>query len=180
MQERPAVVVGVDGSPESRAALRYAMEEAARRGVGVEVVSAFLPPQYRPDAYRLNAPPTPYEIKSDLRFLARRMVDGVVAEVPTLGTVSVELHELEGKPADVLIQRARGADLLVIGHRGRGGAASALLGSVGLQCVLHAECSVTVIRPKPVPAVVREPDAQTKAHGRDRVQLVDRMVAPIY
>jgi len=156
------------------------MEEAARRGVGVEVVSAFLPPQYRPDAYRLNAPPTPYEIKSDLRFLARRMVDGVVAEVPTLGTVSVELHELEGKPADVLIQRARGADLLVIGHRGRGGAASALLGSVGLQCVLHAECSVTVIRPKPVPAVVREPDAETKAHGRDRVQLVDRMVAPIY
>ena len=58
-----------------------------------------------------------------------------------------------------LIERARGADLLVIGHRGRGGAASALLGSVGLHCVLHAECPVTVIRPKLAPAVVREPDA---------------------
>ena len=180
MQERPAVVVGVDGSAYSRAALRYAMEEAARRGTGVQVVSAFLPPQYRPDAYGLSAPQTPDEIKSDLRFLARRMVDGVIAEVPTLGGVSVELHELEGKPADVLIERARGVDLLVIGHRGRGGAASALLGSVGLQCVLHAECPVTVIRPKLQPAVVREPDAVAKAHDRDRVQLVDRMVAPIY
>ena len=94
--------------------------------------------------------------------------------------MSVELHELEGKPADVLIERARGADLLVIGHRGRGGAASALLGSVGLQCVLHAECPVTVFRPKLQPAVVREPDAVAKAHDRDRAQLVDRMVAPIY
>ena len=82
MQERPAVVVGVDGSAYSRAALRYAMEEAARRGTGVQVVSAFLPPQYRPDAYGLSAPQTPYEIKSDLRFLARRMVDGVIADVP--------------------------------------------------------------------------------------------------
>ena len=124
------MVVGVDGSAYSRAALTYAMEEAARRDIGVQVVSAFLPPQYRPDAYGLTAPPTPDEIKSDLRFLARRMVDEVVAEVPALAAVPVELHELEGKPAEVLIERARGADLLVVGHRGRGGVASALLGSV--------------------------------------------------
>ena len=96
MQERPVVVVGVDGSAYSRAALTYAMEEAARRGTGVQVVSAFLPPQYRPDAYGLTAPPTPDEMRSDLRFLARRMVDEVVAEVPALAAVPVELHELEG------------------------------------------------------------------------------------
>jgi nucleotide-binding universal stress UspA family protein len=156
------------------------MEEAARRDTGVEVVSAFLPPQYHPGAYGLAAPPTPYEIKSDLRFLARRMVDQVVAEVPTLASVPVELHELEGKPAEVLIERARGADLLVVGHRGRGGVASALLGSVGLACVLHAGCPVTVVRPKPEPEVVGVPEAEAKAHDRDRVQLIDRTVAPLY
>jgi nucleotide-binding universal stress UspA family protein len=180
MQERPAVVVGVDGSAYSRAALTYAMEEAGRRGTGVQVVSAFLPPQYQPGAYGLSAPRTPYEIKSDLRFLARRMVDEVVAEVPALASVPVELHEVEGKPAEVLIERARGAGLLVVGHRGRGGVASALLGSVSLECVLHAECPVTVIRPKPRPEVVRDPDAEAKAHDRQRVQLVDRTVAPLY
>jgi nucleotide-binding universal stress UspA family protein len=171
---------GVDGSDYSRAALTYAMEEAARRGTGVQVVSAFLPPQYRPDAYGLTAPPTPDEIRSDLRLLARRMVDEVVAEVPALAAVPVELHELEGKPAEVLNKQARGAGLLVVGHRGRGGVASALLGSVSLECVLHAECPVTVIRPKPQPEVVRDPDTAAKAHDRHRVQLVDRTVAPPY
>ena len=157
-----------------------AMEEAVRRGTAVQVVSAFLPPQYRPDAYGLTAPPTPDEIRSDLRFLARRMVDEVVAEVPALAAVPVELHELEGKPAEVLIERARGAGLLVVGHRGRGGVASALLGSVSLECVLHAECPVTVIRPKSESALVRDPDAAAKAHDRQLVQLVDRTVAPLY
>ncbi len=58
MGERHGVVVGVDGSTGSRAALRYALEDAARRGTGVRVISALIPPQYRPDAYGLAAPPT--------------------------------------------------------------------------------------------------------------------------
>jgi nucleotide-binding universal stress UspA family protein len=180
MHERPAVVVGVDGSAESRAALRYAMEEAARRGTGVQVVSVFLPPQYRLDAYGIAAPPTPDEIRSGLRVIARRMVDEVVADVPVLAHVPVELHELEGKPAEVLLGRARGADLLVVGHRGRGGIASALLGSVGLQCVLHAECPVTVVRPTPQPEEVIDPETTPEAHAADRVRLADRTVAPLY
>jgi nucleotide-binding universal stress UspA family protein len=108
------------------------------------------------------------------------MVDEVVAEVPALAAVPVELHELEGKLAEVLNKQARGAGLLVVGHRGRGGVASALLGSVSLECVLHAECPVTVIRPRPQPEVVRDPDTAAKAHDRHRVQLVDRTVAPPY
>jgi nucleotide-binding universal stress UspA family protein len=184
MQVGPAVVVGVDGSAESRAALRYAMEEAARRETGIQVISVFLPPQYWPNAYGLAAPPTPYEVKSDLRAVARRMIDEVVAEVPALGSVPVELHELEGKPAEVLIERARGAGLLVVGHRGRGGLASKLLGSVGLQCVLHAKCPVTVVRPKPQPETIAATDAQTEAApvagARDRVRVADSVVAPLY
>ena len=147
MSDRPRVVVGIDGSTESRTALEFALEEAARRGTGVRVISGLLPPQYWPDAYGVWAPPTIDEMKADLRAIARRAVDDVVAERPDLAAVPVELHEVEGRPGPVLIAQSRDADLLVVGHRGRGGVSSAVLGSVGLQCVLHAECPVTVVRP---------------------------------
>ena len=52
----------------------------------------------------------------------------------------------EGHPAEALLRAARGADLLVVGSRGHGGFASALLGSVSMQCVLHAHCPVLVFR----------------------------------
>jgi nucleotide-binding universal stress UspA family protein len=155
MGERLGVVVGIDGSEGSREALAFALEEAARRGTGVRVISVFLPPQYRPEAYSLAAPPTVDQVKDDLRMIATRMIDHVVAEHPGLAAVPVELHELEGHPAEVLIDRARGAALLVVGHRGRGGFASALLGSVGMQCVLHGECPVTVVRTAPRPETPR-------------------------
>jgi nucleotide-binding universal stress UspA family protein len=51
MSDRPGVVVGIDGSTESRTAVQFALEEAARRGTGVRVISGLLPPQYWPDAY---------------------------------------------------------------------------------------------------------------------------------
>ena len=62
----------------------------------------------------------------------------------------VEVRELvgEGPPAKVLLESAKDADLLVIGSRGRGGFASAVLGSVSLACVLHARCPVLVFRGK--------------------------------
>jgi nucleotide-binding universal stress UspA family protein len=146
MSERPRVVVGIDGSMESRSALRFAMEDAARRGQGVRVISALTPPQYWPKAYGLAALPALGDVKDDLRRTARRMVDDTVAEQPDLASVPVELHEVEGQPAKVLVDQSRDADLLVLGHRGRGGFTSTLLGSVGLQCVLHAECPVVVVR----------------------------------
>ena len=61
-----------------------------------------------------------------------------------------------GTPGHVLVDAAEGADVLVLGHRGRGAVRSALLGSVGLHCILHAACPVTIVRPtkiaEPVPA----------------------------
>jgi nucleotide-binding universal stress UspA family protein len=62
----------------------------------------------------------------------------------------------------VLIEQAQAADLLVVGHRGRGGLASALLGSVGLHCVLHAACPVIIVRPA-APPVAEPPPAGTAA-----------------
>jgi nucleotide-binding universal stress UspA family protein len=55
-----------------------------------------------------------------------------------------------GAPGPVLVDAARVADLLVLGHRGRGVVRSALLGSVGLYCVLHASCPVTTVRQAPL------------------------------
>jgi nucleotide-binding universal stress UspA family protein len=95
------------------------------------------------------------------------MVDDVIEERPALAAVPVELHEVEGRAAEVLIEQSRGADVLVVGHRGRGGFASAMLGSVGLQCVLHAQCPVTVIRPA---AAQTEPAARRAAAGRHAVE----------
>ena len=58
---------------------------------------------------------------------------------------------------------ADGAELLVIGHRGRGSVASVLLGSVGLYCVLHAQCPVTVVRPRSQPVSEVAPAVQASA-----------------
>ena len=73
---------------------------------------------------------------------------------PRLGRVPTELVTLPGPAAKALIDQSRDADLLVLGHRGRGGFKSAVLGSVGLHCVLHATCPVTIVRPEKVAATV--------------------------
>ena len=60
--------------------------------------------------------------------------------------VSMRSHVVEGNPARVLLDAVAGADLLVVGSRGHGGFAEALLGSVSQHCVQHAGCPVVVIR----------------------------------
>ena len=156
MGDRRGVVVGIDGSEESRQALAFALQDAARRGTGVRVISVFLPPQYRLQAYWLTAPPTVDQVKDDLRATATRMIDEVVAEHPGLAPVPVELHELEGHPAKVLIDEARGVDLLVVGSPWPWRLRQRPAGIVGLQYVLHGECPVTVVRSAVRPATTGE------------------------
>jgi len=148
MEERFAVVVGVDGSPESQAALRFALTDAARRRTGVRVVSAYVPPEYWAVSYGLSALPTLEDLVRDSTQVGRMAIDATVADEPGLGAVPVEVTALPGPAAKALIDQARDADLLVLGHRGRGGFKSAVLGSVGLHCVLHATCPVTIVRPE--------------------------------
>ncbi|MFC5992879.1 universal stress protein [Pseudonocardia hispaniensis] len=148
MGERTDVVVGVDGSASSRQALAYALADAARRGVGVRVVSVFPPPDYRAVAYGMTAPPSTEDIAADIETSVRATVAEVVTEQgDPVGRVPVEVLAVPGTAAEVLVAESKDAQLLVVGHRGRGGFASVLLGSVGLHCVLHASCSVTVVRP---------------------------------
>ena len=148
MNERYAVVVGVDGSPESQAALRFALVDAARRRVGVRVVAAYVPPEYWAVSYGLSTLPTLDELDRDSEQVGRDAVAAVVADGAPAGPVPTEVVALPGPAAKALIDQARDADLLVLGHRGRGGFKSAVLGSVGLHCVLHATCPVTIVRPR--------------------------------
>ena len=146
------VVVGVDGSPESRAALRFALEDAHRRGARVKAVTAYLSPEYWAASYGLSALPTIEEVVEDNVIVAREALQAVVAGAPGLADVPVDIVALPGAPAKVLLEQAQDAELLVVGHRGRGGFKSAVLGSVGMHCVLHATVPVTVVRPQQEPA----------------------------
>jgi nucleotide-binding universal stress UspA family protein len=149
MDETGLIVVGVDGSEPSRVALRWALADAARRGARVEVVRAVDP--YREWPQACGVPPlTPAEVTARAEATGRAMVRSVVAEAGLdLADVPVEVVALVGSPVDVLVCRGQRADLLVVGHRGLGTSdrPEESIGSVGLQCVLNASCSVVVVRP---------------------------------
>jgi nucleotide-binding universal stress UspA family protein len=152
MDERGRVVVGIDGSPGSRAAVAYALREAALRGAAVEVVAAFLSPDYPGVEYwapMYGPPPVPIDqVREELRSDAERMVQEVTAELAAeTAAPPVTVRAVVGGAADALLHAAEGADLLVVGSRGRGGFRSMLLGSVSLACALHSPCPVTVVRP---------------------------------
>lgn len=140
------VVVGVDGSPGSRAALHFALDDAERRNARLRVVTAAQLPEYWSMTYAVIVPSPPPDIAADAQAEAQRMVDAVVAERGGTTEVPISVEARSGSPTEVLVEAADGAELLVLGHRGRVTLRSALLGSVGLSCVLHAPCPVTVVR----------------------------------
>jgi nucleotide-binding universal stress UspA family protein len=161
------IVVGVDDSPGGRAALAYALREGKLRGARVEVLGAFA----RPEFWAGQAIPgwSMGPSMEEIREGVKAHVDRVVAEVreevgdDALG-VTVLAHAVAGNAAAALLDSARHADLLVVGSRGRGGFSAMRLGSVSLQCVLHAPCPVTVVPAAPVGASHQVP-AQASAAG---------------
>ena len=134
------VVVGVDGSPDSVEALRWAYEHARAHSLPLVAVQAWslLPSQSPRLADVLTAAGQRDHDAAELRAL----VDGVVApDAPG----APEVHVVDGQPAPVLLDAADGAELLVVGSRGRGGFARLMLGSTSATCVIHAPCSVAVL-----------------------------------
>jgi nucleotide-binding universal stress UspA family protein len=145
------IVVGIDGSPEAAMALEQAAQEAARRGATLRVVSVARMPEVWAVPLGM-APPTvpvrPGELPSAVRERTQASVDALFAAHPELARqITVEVVAVSGNPATELVEQSKSADLLVLGHRGLGGLASAFLGSVGLNCVLHAHCPVLIVRP---------------------------------
>jgi nucleotide-binding universal stress UspA family protein len=138
------VVVGVDGSPSSKAALAWAVRQAEETHASVEAVIAWHYPAMV--AGVPFAPVGPLEDGGYGDFAARVLSDAVSETVAPHGPVEVSSTVREGNAARVLLDASGGADLLVVGSRGHGGFAEALLGSVSQACVQHAQCPVVIVR----------------------------------
>ncbi|HEX7304691.1 universal stress protein [Lentzea sp.] len=140
-ESRP-VVVGVDGSPAARKALRWAVDDARRRGCRVDAVSA-----WRPDnGIVIGTLPAEIGLRmspENVRAARQAELDQAVQ-----GFEGVEIRPVlvEGDPRAVLAEASEHAELLVVGSRGAGPIAEVVLGSVSSYCVHHAFCPVVVIR----------------------------------
>jgi nucleotide-binding universal stress UspA family protein len=134
------IVVGVDGSPASKAALRWALTQAELTGARVQAVTAWELPLYYGWAGVV-----PYD---DFAAVAGKTLAESVQEVVGVEQPAVEVLEsvIAGHAAQVLLDLSNRAALLVLGSRGHGGFAGTLLGSVSQHCVQHARCPVVVVR----------------------------------
>jgi nucleotide-binding universal stress UspA family protein len=138
------IVVGVDGSPGSKEALRFAVEEARLHKAKLKAVAAWTLTVVAAPIGLM--PPIDEALIPDLEAHAREVLDRTIAEVVGDGTeVEIEKVVLEGSSAHVLVDTAQGADLLVVGTRGHGGFTGLLLGSVSQQVTHHAPCPVIVV-----------------------------------
>ena len=135
---RPVIVAGVDGSEDSKHALRWAVRQARFTGAEVHAVIAwqvpvtiFIVPTYTEADYARDAAET----------LSKAVLDALGPDpgVPVLTRV------IQNRPATALTEEARTAELLVVGEHGRGELPGMHLGSVASYCVHHASCPVTVV-----------------------------------
>jgi nucleotide-binding universal stress UspA family protein len=142
----PGIIVGVDGSDQSRRALGWAMREAAQHRVPLTVVSVH-PPPARPATGIYWGVHASAENSFDPQFArtaVQEFVDKVASEIGGPAP-EVTVTIVTGDPAEELVRASRDADLLVVGARGSGGFARLLLGSVGSQVTHHASCPVVII-----------------------------------
>jgi nucleotide-binding universal stress UspA family protein len=147
------IVVGVDGSAPSLAALRWGAEEAKLREATLVAVHAWV---YIPPAPLAEPGLAPFPL-TDLPGQLEAQRDGAEAELATALTAAfpdgappeIESKLVEDDPAEALERESRKADLVVVGSRGRSGLTAALLGSVSRHVVDHAACPVVVVKAPP-------------------------------
>lgn len=135
------VVVGVDGSDHGTLALHWAIDEARRRGAVLQIVHAWRYPYIGADVGFAASPAVLEGVEAN----ARTIVDDAAAVASGAGVEDVETTLVSGPSAGILLDAANGADLLVVGSRGRGGFTGLLLGSVSQQCAHHAPCPVVIV-----------------------------------
>jgi len=138
------IVVGVDGSAGSLAALRYAAALASRRGAALVLVHGYVDPMgYGGLAFSAYAPAPP-DPRADGESLLHEAAATVRAEYPYLRVATLPIAS---GGASAVIGQSRGAEAVVVGHRGLGGFAELLLGSVGTQVAAYASGPVVIVRP---------------------------------
>jgi nucleotide-binding universal stress UspA family protein len=137
------VVVGIDGSQESRVALEFAFDTAGAAGAGLTAIYAW---QALPTG---NLGPTttwhydPGEAEQEARRLVAEQLAGWSDRYPQVALESRPVLSLN--PAQTLVDASQGAGLVVVGCRGRGGFTGLLLGSTSRTLVHHAHCSIAVL-----------------------------------
>ncbi|MFI5492228.1 universal stress protein [Actinoplanes sp. NPDC051859] len=143
MSEPKTIVVGVDGSPGSRKALRWAAAEAAVHGTDLIVVNVWehtlLPPAGNVSVSERYVPDPSQRTADDL-------LQVITEELGRQPAVLVKPQVKQGRAAKVLIDESANAQLLVVGERGHGGFAGLVLGSVSQHVAAYAKCPVTVVR----------------------------------
>lgn len=142
--QQPTIVVGVDGSEASAEALRWAAGQAELTSGRLQVIIAWR----QPVTYGVPADYSDVDFENE----ARRKAETVLGEV--LGTqpaVPVDTQVTEGHAAPILVEAARGADLLVVGSHGHGAFVGMLLGSTSQHCAQHASCPIVIVRHRAQP-----------------------------
>lgn len=138
------ILVGIDGSASALAAARWAAREAALRQAPVRLVNAFgwMPVHDEDDPVQIVP-----GARDELLRGAREKLAAAAAQVAEVAPdVAVSSDATTGNPAGLLVALSADAQLAVIGHRGLGGFAELLLGSVGAALAAHAACPVVVVR----------------------------------
>ncbi|HEU5470881.1 MAG TPA: universal stress protein [Actinophytocola sp.] len=139
------VVVGVDGSPTSEAAVAFAFEAAALRGVPLLAVHTWLDVDYTGAWIALPSLVDWAAVRADAQRLLAERLTAWQEKFPT-----VEVHRIveQDRPARALLAHAKDAQLIVVGSRGRGAWTGLGLGSVSHTLLHHAPCPVAVVRPE--------------------------------
>jgi nucleotide-binding universal stress UspA family protein len=145
------IVVGVDGSVESVAALRWACREASLRGAEVYAVHVREEQCHSLPSYAVPAPSTADDVSIDIDDFVRSV------QADHAPGVQVRVEEVDGLAARVLLDRCAGADMLVLGSSGDVPGAVRSAGPVIRACLRRAPCPVVVISAAQDPMQRREP-----------------------
>ena len=140
------VVVGVDGSASSLAAVDAAAREARLRESGLRVVHAFVWPATHVPLGAWPLSPPEGGMRNMVEHLVAEAVERARAAAPE---VDVSHVVVTGDPLTVLEAQSRAAELAVVGSRGMGGFAGMLVGSTAVHLVAHGRCPVLVVREQP-------------------------------
>jgi nucleotide-binding universal stress UspA family protein len=139
------VVVGVDGSATSRAAIEYAFAAADARKVPLIAVHCWTDPS-------IDGPVPAYSAGlvgvAQVDDMEHTLLDGELADwVKRYPDVRVQQAVIHDRPAVGLLDYAPFAQLIVVGSRGHGGVVGMLLGSTGQALIAHGKCPVVIVRP---------------------------------
>ena len=132
------IVVGVDGSPSSTNALRWAHRVGSALDLAIDAVSCW----DFPAEYGVGLVPVAYNPEVDTK---RVLGDALAAAFGHQVPAGLRSATHQGHPAKVLIELSAGADMLVVGSRGHGGFVGLMIGSVSAHCAEHATCPVVVV-----------------------------------